>query len=224
MPCPTAAPIPGAIVVFVVPKHLSPERAPQVTKTIPTKALGGVPLLRLALPPAAPLEIGSIVYARMVGPLEGGDPMKRTRASREIGIEGRIVATRPGEEWDEVEFVVRNVSWGLAVYASILVRATMPFAVTVSKAQQESLYAYPVGQPRDRSSAHKPVEENANFVPGSGSRDSDYLYFVPGGSVPATLPFRDASSRSKGADGARAVVEISSALGFGWSDRLVSGV
>lgn len=214
--------MPGVIVVFVVPKHLLPERAPRVTCPVPGQTLGGIPLLRLALPPAAPLEIGTAVYARMVGPLEGSHPMERTRASKDIGIEGRIVAARLGEEWGEVEFVVRNASWGLAAYASILARVALPLPITVSRAQQRSLYACPVGQPRNRSSAHKPVEEHVKYVPGAGERDADYLYLVLGGRATATPLFRDASSRGRAVDGGKAIVEITSALGFGWSDRLLS--
>lgn len=148
--------------------------------------------------------------------------MKWTRASKEIGIEGRIVAARPGEEWDEVEFVVRNVSWGLAAYASILVRVTPPFAITVSHAQQESLLICPTGQPGDRSSAHKPVEGNVKFIPGTGDRDSDYLYLVRGEHTPAAPLFRDASSAGRVVEGGRSMLEITSALGFGWSDSLTS--
>lgn len=220
MPCPIPSPIPGAIVVFVIPRHLTSKSAPCVTKSVHCRTQGGLPLLRLALPPAVPLEVGVVVYARMVGPLEGGDPMNRSRTSKDVGIEGRIVAARYGQERGEVEFVVRNESWSLAPYASILVRVESHFPVTVSRAQEACLLANAESGPTDRSLAHKPVMESAKFVPGTGPRDAAYLYLVPGTHRAQDPPFREQTRQSRALEEGRAIREITSALGYGWTDRL----
>ncbi|OJT12034.1 hypothetical protein TRAPUB_11407 [Trametes pubescens] len=213
-PRPDHPPISGSRTLFVVPRERTWKCAPQVAEVVTVYAEGGVPLLRVALAPCEPLGIGSIIYARMLGPPEGPDPMKRRRASKEIGIEGRIVAARPfGEK--EVEFVVKNESWGLSSYASIIT-AAIPAATTTLQLLQDLITHAPEemerGDPR-----HKPVRTKITGVPGAGPRDTDLMYLVDSPRTPTELRFRrwyggsaDVKSREQ------ETVDITAALGYGW--------
>lgn len=213
-PRPDFPPVAGSQTLFVVPRERTWKYAPNTADVITAHAEGGIPLLRAALTPSQPLDIGSIVYARMVGPPEGPDPMKRARASKEIGVEGKVVAARAfGEK--EIEFVVKNESWSLASYVSIVA-----FAIPATSASlglvQDLIASTPNGRERGDPS-HKPVRNRITCIPGRGPRDGDLMYIVDDPHTPPELRFRQWSGRRIDAKRREQdAVEITAALGFGW--------
>lgn len=177
-------------------------------------AEGGIPLLRAALTPCQPLEIGSVVYARMIGPPEGPHPMKWTRASKEIGVEGKVVAARAfGEK--EVELLVRSESWCLSSYVSII-SAVVPGTTITLGLLQDLITRAPEGRERG-DPRHKPVRTKITCIPGSGPRDSDLMYLVDDIRTPPAFWFRQRTDgRVAEKKREQEAMEITTALGFGW--------
>ncbi|KAL1945498.1 hypothetical protein VTO73DRAFT_2349 [Trametes versicolor] len=177
-------------------------------------AENGVPLLKTALAPIIPLEIGTKVFMRMLGPPVGNNPWNRRRAFRDIGVEGRIVAARL-VNGTHVEFMVKNESWSLANYVAILTLAVA--GATVSRTMLDTLRASPPSPISHADHAMHPCADSPVIgIPGVGRYDSGLLYLLCRPTATILSRFKQPHQQIQSRSAAEVSSDIKKLRGHGW--------